>query len=132
MSPVDQLETYLREYGAQVHARGGVVTVKPTEPDRGSLVARFPSSKGGQYVYEAAPPEIQAARAAVLLQEREDISAADRYQAVVNALSAARSWAAGLPRRLISDVTGLPTWMLSALILALAVGLIWKWTRPAR
>lgn len=124
---VAYLEKALGIWSAQVKAAGGQVTVFPSTDWRaGQLAARYPAGAAG-YRYVTAPDAIQAARAAVIALDRDDIEAGARLAALSDAVRQVGAWLAeagdvalAAPRKAVEKILGVPVWLLLLAALGLA------------
>lgn len=111
-----------------VKRRGGIATVWPSGLRMGYKAERFPKTGGG-FSYNNPPAPVMKLEEAIRAQEREDIEAGERLQMLQDALTGAARWVLQLPRRVVENVLGLPSWFIPLGVMALAVFLVREWGR---
>lgn len=142
MSPDEAtLQRVVDVWNVLVHNRGNQPTRVPRGPYRGELAERGTDLDNlpgqtievfGAYGYALAPDAVLAADHALAAQDRSDISAGEKLQAIQDALERAAAWLAALPGNVVDVVggglvrgvegaLGVPAWVLPVGLIALAV-----------
>ena len=132
---VAELERAMQVWAASVKARGGQVTVFPANyPEAGRLAARY--NDAGRLTYVPAPAAIQEAREALQDEELDDISAAAKLASIEKAFRSVSAWlkeageaAAALPRKAVGSILGVPTWLVTVLVIGFVGAYVWRASR---
>lgn len=120
------LDEVYAAWQADARARGLTPSVFPhSDPRSGQLAERWIDENGGVQ-YDPAPAAVEAVHQAVLLQERSDIDAGAKLQAMQDALFGASRWVLSLPRDVVAGIVGVPGWVVTGGVLLLAAWWVWR------